>query len=69
MSRPNHYSPVIERFLVSVLYHEARHRRMPMTRLTNEIIKLALTNSVGWQLASQSLNAPAPQAAAWEGKY
>jgi hypothetical protein len=61
MFRPCHYSPAIERFLVSVLYHEARHRRMPMTRLTNEIIKLALANSVGWQLASQSLNAPAPR--------
>jgi hypothetical protein len=68
MSRPRHYSPVIERFLVSVLYHEARHRRVPMTRLTNEIIKRALTDSTGWQLASQSLNCPAPRAVASEGK-
>ena len=68
MPRPCHYSPVIERFLVSVLYHEARHRQMPMTRLTNEIIKRALANSVGWQLASQSLNSPAPQVVTCEGK-
>ena len=68
MSRPRHYSPVIERFLVSVLYHEARHRQVPMTRLTNEIIKLALANSTGWKLASQSLASSALQPAACEGK-
>jgi len=68
MSRPRHYSPVIERFLVSVLYHEARHRQVPMTRLTNEIIKLALADSTVWRLASQSLHSPAPQAVAGENK-
>ena len=68
MPRPHHYSPVIERFLVSVLYHEARHRQVPMTKLTNEIIKHALTNSVGWQLASQSLNSPAPPEVESEGR-
>ena len=51
MPRPAHYSPALERFIVSVLYHEARHRNMPMTRLTNEILKDALVNSKGWQLA------------------
>ena len=58
MPRPQHYSPVIERFLVSVLYHEARHRKIPMTQLTNEILKTGLANSEGWQLAMQSLNPP-----------
>ena len=66
MSRPRYYSPVIERFLVSVLYHEARRRQVPMTRLTNEIITHALANSVGWQLASQSLNPPASPAVSCE---
>ncbi len=56
MPRPQHYSPAIERFLVSVLYHEARHRKIPMTRLANEILKDGLANSAGWQLAMQSLN-------------
>ena len=68
MPRPCHYSPVIERFLVSVLYHEARHRQMPMNRPTNEIIKRALANSAGWQLASQSLNSTGPQTVACKGK-
>jgi hypothetical protein len=54
MARPRHYSPAIERFLVSVLYHEARHRKIPMTRLTNDLLKGALTHSVGWQLANQA---------------
>jgi hypothetical protein len=58
MPRPQHYSPALERFIVSVLYHEARHRNMPMTRLANDILKDALVNSKGWQMAltTQSLN-------------
>ncbi|MEO7931530.1 MAG: hypothetical protein ABIT76_00075 [Chthoniobacterales bacterium] len=35
MARPNPYSPAISCFLVSVLYHEAKRRKMPMTWLTN----------------------------------
>lgn len=58
MPRPRHYSPAIERFLVSVLYHEARHRKIPMTQLVDDILKKALTNSTGWELATQSLNSP-----------
>jgi len=58
MPRPQHYSPAIERFLVRVLYHEARQRKIPMTQLANEILKAGLANSAGWQLATQSLNSP-----------
>ena len=54
MPRPQHYSPAIERFLVNVLYHEARHRKIPMTSLANQILKTALADSTGWQLALQS---------------
>lgn len=39
----------MERFLVSVLYHEARHRKVPMTRLTNQLLREALANCAGWQ--------------------
>ena len=63
MPRPQHYSPAIERFLVSVLYYEARQRKIPMTRLANEILKNGLANSPGWQLAMQSLQSPAQQSA------
>lgn len=52
MSRPTHYSPVISRFVVSVLYHEARQRRIPMTRLTDELLLQALRGTPGWQTAT-----------------
>ena len=45
MARPRHYSPVISRFLVSVHYHEARHRQMPMTRLVDALLRQSLTGS------------------------
>lgn len=67
MPRPTHYSPAIERFLVSVLYHEARQRNIPMTRLTNQILRKELAASVGWHLALQSLPSPANQPAACQG--
>ena len=59
MPRPQHYSPAVERFLVSVLYHEARRRKIPMTQLANEILKIGLADSVGWQIAMQSISASA----------
>ena len=33
MTKARHYSPRISRFLVGVLYHEAKSRRIPMTKL------------------------------------
>lgn len=42
MPRPRHYSPQISRFLVSVLYHEARRRKMPMTKLTDHLLRQSL---------------------------
>jgi hypothetical protein len=41
MPRPMHYSPVIHRFLVSVLYHEAKRRKMPMIKLTDALLQNA----------------------------
>ncbi len=51
MAKPRHYSPVISRFIVSVLYHEAKHRKVPMTQLTDELLFDALRDSQGWQTA------------------
>jgi hypothetical protein len=51
MAKPRHYSPVISRFIVSVLYHEAKHRKLPMTQLTDELLIAALRDSQGWQTA------------------
>ena len=51
MARPRYYSPAIDRFLVSALYHEARRRRVPMTRLADELLRGALEGTEGWEEA------------------
>ena len=48
MARPRHYSPQLSRFLVSVLYHQAKHRKISMTKLTDELLQNALRGSPGW---------------------
>jgi len=54
MPRFGHYSPEIDRFLVSCLYHEARERQMPMTRLVNELLSEALDGSAGRRKAEEA---------------
>lgn len=63
MAQNRHYSPAIDRFLVTCLYHEARKRRMPMTRLVDELLRRALTGSTGWQQAEiqRSIREQPPQ--------
>ena len=51
MARPRHYSPVISRFLVSVLYHEAKKRNVPMTRLVDDLLRQQLTGTESWGIA------------------
>ncbi len=70
MPHPRYYSPAIKRSLVSVLYYEARHRKVPMTRLTNDILTQALADSVGWQLAKEPLDSqPSALATRLKGPY
>jgi len=57
MPRSDHYSPEIERFIVSCLYHEARAQRIPMTRLVNELLRSALEDSVGLRKAREATEA------------
>lgn len=52
MSRPRHYSPQICRFLVSVLYHEAKHRKIPMTKLVDDLLRQSLQGTEGWTTAT-----------------
>ena len=54
MPNQRHYSPKISRFLVSVLYHEARRRNIPMTKLTDELLRQQLAESPSWQMAQES---------------
>lgn len=52
MPRPNHYVPTIDRFLVKVFLREARHRRMPMTRLLDELPREVLRGTRGGHQAA-----------------
>ena len=51
MARQSHYSPAIDAFLVSALYHEARRKRVPMTALVDELLEAALEGAEGWRRA------------------
>jgi hypothetical protein len=55
MSRPKHYSPEIKRFIVSVLYHEAQARSVPMTVLTNQLLADRLKDSPSWKVAEEAM--------------
>lgn len=51
--KTRNYQPVISRPLIAVLYHEARQRQMPMTRLIDCLLTESLVDSPGWQRASR----------------
>jgi hypothetical protein len=51
MPNQRYYSPRIARFLVSVLYHEAKHRGMRMTKLTDELLRQQLVGCESWEEA------------------
>ena len=53
MAQAKYYSPRISRFMVSVLYHEAKRRQIPMTRLADELLRQQLVGSVGWEKAQE----------------
>ena len=58
MPRAAHYSPAINRFIVSALYHEAYGRGVPMTKLTNELLQKALAGTEGWKKAEEAMVLP-----------
>ena len=51
MAKSTHYTPPLSRFLVCALYHEAKQRRIPMTRLVNNLVEAGLKESPGWKEA------------------
>jgi hypothetical protein len=51
--RKTHYSPHLSRFIVSVLYHEGKRRRIPMTKLADELLRQQLAGSESWEKAEQ----------------
>jgi hypothetical protein len=55
MARSKHYTPPLSRFLVCALYHEAKARQIPMTRLANDLIASGLKESPGWKEAQDQM--------------
>ena len=53
----NHYTPPLSRFLVCALHHEAKSRKIPMTRLANELVEAGLKETPGWKLAQMQQEA------------
>jgi hypothetical protein len=49
------YSPKIDETLIPAIYHTARARRMPMTRLVAQLLRKALRAEVLPQEAMQAL--------------
>ena len=64
------YSPKISPDLIPVLYHEAKSRRIPMTRLVNRLLSDSLASqqlspdAVEALKATQTLKQPTPPAIA-----
>jgi len=56
MARVNHYVPKISRFLVCVLFHERKRRKVPMTRLLEELLTDPLRATPGWEVARNQLS-------------
>ena len=42
MAQSRHYSPQLERPLITALYHAAKARRIPMTRLASSLVREGL---------------------------
>ncbi len=57
MARAKHYVPEVSKQLVKVLYFEGKRRKMPMTRLVDEILTDALKATPGWRIAESELSA------------
>jgi hypothetical protein len=53
--RTKHYTPPLSRFNVCALYHEAKARGIPMTKLANNLVEAALRESVGWEKAQDQM--------------
>jgi hypothetical protein len=50
------YSPQLSRLVVCALYHEAKSRGKPMTRLADELLTGALNDTAGMKVAKQILS-------------
>lgn len=55
MSHPRSYQPELHPHLIKGLYHEAKLRGVPMTKLLREIVAKALEPTEGMQRARQEI--------------
>jgi hypothetical protein len=46
-----HYTPPLSRLNVCALYHEAKARGIPITKLANDLVEAGLRDSPGWKEA------------------
>ncbi len=53
MAKHRHYSPQLSRFVVSLLYHEAKRQKIPMTKLTDHLLLQSLCGSEAWHTAPE----------------
>ena len=52
MAKATCYQPVISRALIAALFHEAKRRRLPMTRLVDRLLRDCLQGTPGWETAA-----------------
>ncbi len=55
MPYPRVYQPELHPHLIKGLFHESKLRKMPMTRILNDIVTRALDNTEGMKLAEAEL--------------
>ncbi len=55
MPYPRVYQPELHPHLIKGLFHESKLRKMPMTRILNDIVTRALDNTEGMKLARREL--------------
>jgi hypothetical protein len=58
MARSKYYSPALSRFIVSVLFHHAKAKKIPMTKLADDLLRQSLVNTDAWRLV-ETLNGQA----------
>ena len=51
MARP--YVPAVARALIAALYHEAKHRGIPMNHLLDRLLRESLMGTPGWRTAQE----------------
>jgi hypothetical protein len=64
MAKATCYQPVISRALIAALFHEAKRRRQPMTRLVDGLLRDCLHGTPGWETAAHEwpeLNSTLPR--------